>query len=118
VAILNFLFDDFAVASNGKSENRPQAASQTNQIQPQDPEVAKKIRKLSDKLAQVPQVVLIICNFNTEKHQILLHSLTLLQISKLKAQQTEGKKLEVNQLDKISKEKEILDELRSLRLNS
>ena len=56
-----------------------------------DPEVAKKLRKLNDKLSQ---------------------------IAKLKAMQKEGKKLEINQLDKIQKEHEVLDELKALRLNS
>jgi uncharacterized protein with WD repeat len=56
-----------------------------------DPEVAKKLRKLNDKLSQ---------------------------IAKLKAMQKEGKKLEINQLDKIQKEHEVLDELKALQLNS
>ena len=56
-----------------------------------DPELAKKLRKLNDKLVQ---------------------------ISKLKAMQKEGKKLEINQLDKIKKEQELLDEMKALKINS
>ena len=54
-----------------------------------DPEKDKKIRKVNDKLTQ---------------------------IAKLKEQVKSGKKLEVNQLDKIKKESELLEELKSLRL--
>ena len=54
-----------------------------------DPEKDKKIRKVNDKLTQ---------------------------IAKLKEQVKSGKKLEVNQLEKIKKESELLEELKSLRL--
>ena len=54
-----------------------------------DPEVEKKLRKLNDKL---------------------------IAIQKLKQQQKEGKQLEKNQLEKISKEKEITVEIQNLKL--
>ncbi len=54
-----------------------------------DPEKDKKIRKVNDKLAQ---------------------------IAKLKEQVKSGKALEANQLDKIKKEAEFLEELRKLKL--
>ena len=54
-----------------------------------DPEVVKKLRKLNDKLAS---------------------------IQKLKAQQKEGKTLEINQLEKIKTEQTILDQIKMLKL--
>lgn len=41
-----------------------------------------------------------------------------MQITKLKAMQKEGKPLELNQLEKVKKEDEILQELKSLQLNA
>eukprot|EP00088_Acartia_fossae_P035536 TRINITY_DN36653_c0_g1_i1.p1 TRINITY_DN36653_c0_g1~~TRINITY_DN36653_c0_g1_i1.p1 ORF type:complete len:298 (-),score=83.73 TRINITY_DN36653_c0_g1_i1:98-940(-) len=55
-----------------------------------DPEKEKKIRKLNDKIAA---------------------------IQKIKQAQAEGKQLEKNQLEKLSKEKEFLDELKALSLS-
>ena len=52
-------------------------------------EQVKKLRKLQDKLNA---------------------------IEKLKAAQKEGKKLELNQLDKLAKEKDILQEMEKLKL--
>jgi len=54
-----------------------------------DPETEKKLRKLNDKLTA---------------------------IQKLKVQQKEGKQLEKNQIEKISKEQEIIDEIQKLKL--
>jgi translation initiation factor 2A len=54
-----------------------------------DPETVKKLRKVNDKLSQ---------------------------IAKLKALQKEGKQLELNQLEKIKKESELLQELQALQL--
>ena len=54
-----------------------------------DPEVEKKLRKLNEKLTA---------------------------IQKLKAQQKEGKQLEKNQLEKISKENEIINEIQKLKI--
>ena len=54
-----------------------------------DPEIDKKLRKLNDKLVA---------------------------IQKLKQQQKEGKQLEKNQIEKISKEKEILVEIQKLKI--
>ena len=56
-----------------------------------DPETAKKLKKLNERLTQ---------------------------IVKLKAMQKEGKKLELNHLDKIKKEQEILDKLKALKISS
>ena len=55
-----------------------------------DPEKEKKIRRLGNKLAS---------------------------IQKIKQQQAEGKILECNQIEKLSKEQEIIDELNSLNLS-
>jgi len=55
-----------------------------------DPEKEKKIRKLNDKIAS---------------------------IQKIKQAQSEGKTLEKNQLEKLTKEKELLDELKALELS-
>ena len=54
-----------------------------------DPEAEKKLRKLNDKLTA---------------------------IQKLKQQQAEGKQLEKNQIEKISKEKELLLEIQKLKI--
>merc|ERR1711963_877257 len=54
-----------------------------------DPEKDKKIRRLNDKIAS---------------------------IQKIKQQQKEGKPLEKNQIEKLSKEQEFLDELKALKL--
>ena len=54
-----------------------------------DPETEKKLRKLNEKLTA---------------------------IQKLKTQQKEGKQLEKNQIEKISKEKEIIDEIQKLQI--
>merc|ERR1719266_1916696 len=54
-----------------------------------DPETEKKLRKLNDKLTA---------------------------IQKLKSQQQEGKQLEKNQIEKISKEKEIINEIQKLKI--
>merc|ERR1740129_2152507 len=54
-----------------------------------DPEIEKKIRKLKDKIAS---------------------------IDKIKQAQAEGKQLEKNQLEKLSKEQDLLDELKALTL--
>ena len=55
-----------------------------------DPEKEKKMRKLKDKIAG---------------------------IQKIKQAQAEGKQLEKNQLEKLSKEQELLDELKALNLS-
>merc|ERR1719336_926222 len=55
-----------------------------------DPEKDKKIRRLNDKIAS---------------------------IQKIKQQQKEGKPLEKNQIEKLSKEQEFLDELKALKLS-
>merc|ERR1712064_29760 len=55
-----------------------------------DPEKDKKIRRLNDKIAS---------------------------IQKIKQQQAEGKPLEKNQIEKLSKEQEFLDELKALKLS-
>merc|ERR1712241_398073 len=55
-----------------------------------DPEKEKKIRKLNDKIAS---------------------------IQKIKAAQAEGKTLEKNQIEKLSKEQELLNELKALTLS-
>merc|ERR1712172_24352 len=54
-----------------------------------DPEIEKKIRKLKDKIAS---------------------------IDKIKQAQSEGKQLEKNQIEKLSKEQDLLDELKALTL--
>ena len=54
-----------------------------------DPEIEKKIRKLKDKIAS---------------------------IDKIKQAQAEGKQLEKNQMEKLSKEQDLLDELKALTL--
>lgn len=54
-----------------------------------DPEAEKKLRKLNDKLTA---------------------------IQKLKVQQKEGKQLEKNQIEKISKEQEIINEIEKLKI--
>ena len=63
----------------------------SNNVASVDPETAKKVRKVNDKLSQ---------------------------IAKLKAMQKEGKQLEINQLQKIEKEGELIQELRSLQLSA
>ena len=55
----------------------------------EEPFTEKKLRKLNDKLTA---------------------------IQKLKAQQQEGKQLEKNQIEKISKEKEIINEIQKLKI--
>merc|ERR1712045_912454 len=54
-----------------------------------DPEIEKKIRKLKDKIAS---------------------------IDKIKQAQSEGKQLEKNQIEKLSKEQDLLNELKALTL--
>ena len=67
----------------------PSSSGQTVKVI--DPETAKKLKKLNERLTQ---------------------------IVKLKAMQKEGKKLELNHLDKIKKEQEILDKLKALKISS
>jgi len=78
--------DEEADPSTNKAVNLPTKNEPTTTG---DPEKDKKIRKINDKLTQ---------------------------IAKLKEQVKSGKQLEVNQLDKIKKESELLEELKSLRL--
>ena len=67
------------------------STSKPSNVASVDPETAKKVRKVNDKLSQ---------------------------IAKLKAMQKEGKQLEINQLQKIEKEGELIQELRSLQLSA
>jgi translation initiation factor 2A len=83
--------DSEAEASYVPAASGQTAAKSASADPVSDPETAKKVRKLKDKLAQ---------------------------ISKLKALQKEGKPLELNQLDKIKTEKDVLNELQSLQLNA
>ena len=78
--------EEDADASTNKAVNLPMKNEPTTTG---DPEKDKKIRKINDKLTQ---------------------------IAKLKEQVKSGKQLEVNQLEKIKKESELLEELKSLRL--
>ena len=78
--------EEEADASTNKAVNLPMKNEPTTTG---DPEKDKKIRKINDKLTQ---------------------------IAKLKEQVKSGKQLEVNQLEKIKKESELLEELKSLRL--
>ena len=71
-----------------KAVNAPEAVLETSTTTG-DPEKDKKIRKLNDKLTQ---------------------------IAKLKEQVKAGKQLEVNQLDKIKRESEFLEELNKLKI--
>ncbi|OXU26913.1 hypothetical protein TSAR_000356 [Trichomalopsis sarcophagae] len=81
------------VTSNGQANSTaPKTTNATSSAKDDltdDPEKNKKIKKIKSKLEQ---------------------------ISKLKEQQTQGKQLEINQLDKIKKEAELIKELEELYL--
>ena len=79
----------------GATTTSPSEENKNSSLQKQvdilsDPEKEKKIRRLGNKLAS---------------------------IQKIKQQQAEGKILECNQIEKLSKEQEIIDELNSLNLS-
>ena len=80
-------------AEETNAESTEKAVNNDNKVEESsstgDPEKDKKIRKLNDKLAQ---------------------------IAKLKEQLKAGKQLEVNQMEKIKKESEFLDELKQLKI--
>merc|ERR1712004_749020 len=73
----------------GNKTSPPRQLAEVNVLS--DQEKAKKIRRLSNKLES---------------------------IQKIKQQQAEGKQLEQNQIEKLSREQEILDEFNALKLSS